>query len=315
VSAVDALVSPPLVRPLALEGIGHLALPVSDLAAAKSFYSDLGFTEVGTDVLPHCDAHTAFRTASGQMLALVPTDNVPDLRETGMHQAYRVSASERAAIAARLAARGATVLTYKEDRPAEENDNFYVFDPSGNRVQLVAARNGAGNGVLGIDHAAVQVADMLWTEKFYGNELGLAVDHRVGWQTADYVRARKWAAGEENMAPGTRRLDQRYTVMVNRKTVPRCNMQLFFRAGDAVLGIFLANKHFQESPEEQAIGTPRIAFAAPRAELDRAAQLVAATGKTCEGPVVHGKESSLEASFYFRDPGGNFIELCTPRRR
>jgi catechol 2,3-dioxygenase-like lactoylglutathione lyase family enzyme len=249
------------------------------------------------------------------MLALVPTADTPDLRETGVHQAYRVSPVERDVIGARLAAKGAAAFTYKEDRPAEENDNFYVFDPSGNRVQLVAVKNAPGSGILGIDHAAVQVADMLWTEKFYGEDLGLAVDHRVGWQTADYARARKWAAGEENMAPGTRRLDQRYTVMVNRKTVPRCNMQLFFRTGDAILGIFLANKHFQEPPEEQAIGTPRVALTASRDELARAAKLIAATGKAVEGPVIHPQSSVLEASVYFRDPGGNFVELCTPRRR
>ena len=312
---MDSLISPRLVRSLGLQGIGHLAVPVSDLDAAKEFYRDLGFTEAGSDIIPHCGAHTAFRTAAGQMLALVPTADAPDLRETGVHQAYRVTAAERAAIGARLTAKGAEPFAYKEDRPAEENDNFYVFDPSGNRVQLVVASGAKGAGVLGIDHAAVQVPDMLWTEKFYGDDLGLAVDHRVGWQTADYVRARKWATGEENMAPGTRRLDQRYTVMVDRKTVPRCNMQLFFRAGNAVLGIYLANKHLQESAEEQAIGTPRIAFTAPRAELDRAAQMIAATGKACEGPVVHPQSSDLEASFYFRDPGGNFIEFCTPRRR
>lgn len=312
---MDTLASPRFVRSLALEGIGHLVVAVSDLAAATEFYRDLGFAEFGTDVLPQCGAHVALRAASGQLLALVPAADAPDLRETGVHQAYRMSAAERSGIGARLAAKGATVFTYQEDRPAEDSDNFYVFDPSGNRVQLVAVNGAQGRGVLGIDHAAVQVADILWTEKFYAEDLGLAVDHRVGWRTADYVRARKWAAGEEDMAPGTRRLDQRYTVMVNRKTVPRCNMQIFFRTGDAVLGIFLANKHFQEPPEEQAIGAPRIAFTASRAELDRAAQMVAATGKACEGPVVHGQDSVLEASFYFRDPGGNFIELCTPRRR
>ena len=312
---MDSLISPRLVRSLGLEGIGHLAVPVSDLAAAKEFYRDLGFVEAGTDIIPHCGAHTAFRAASGQMLALVPTADAPDLRETGTHQAYRVGAAERDVIGKRLAAKGAGAFTYKEDRPAEANDNFYVFDPSGNRVQLVVAPGAKGTGVLGIDHAAVQVADMLWAEKFYGEDLSLEVDHRVGWQTADYVRARKWAAGEENMAPGTRRLDQRYTVMVNRKTVPRANIQLFFRAGDAVLGLYLANKHLQESPEEQAIGTPRIAFAAPRAELERAAKMIAATDKACEGPVVHPQSSILEASVYFRGPGGNFVELCTPRRR
>ncbi len=48
---------------------------------------------------------------------------------------------------------------------------------------------------------------------------------------------------------GARRLEQRYTVMGNRKIVPRCNMQLYFRAGDAILSVYLANKNFQESPE------------------------------------------------------------------
>ena len=310
---MDSMISPPIVRSLALEGIAHLAVSVSDLAAAVAFYRELGFSEAGSDVLPHCGSHTAMRAASGQILALVPTADVPDLRETGVHQAYRVSATERDAIRARLAAKGVEVFTYKEDRPAEESDNFYFYDPSGNRVQLVIS--GKGTGVLGIDHAAIQLPDMLWAEKFYGEDLGLAVEHRVGWQTADYVRARAWGEGKEDMAPGTRRLDKRYTVMVKQKTVPRANMQLFLKAGDATLAIFLANKHFQESPEEQAIGTPRIAFSAPRAELDRAAKLIAATGRACEGPVTHPASSSLEASFYFRDRGGNFIELCTPRKR
>lgn len=313
-SAADAMTSPRLVRPLTVTGIAHLVVAVSDLAAAKEFYRDLGFSELGSDVLPHCDSHLALRAASGQILALVPVGEMPDLRESGVHQAYRVSVAERAAIVARLAAKGATVFRYKEDRPDEEADNFYAFDPAGNRVQLVASSGATGAGVLGIDHAAVQTADILWTEKFYGEQLGLAEDFRMGWQTADYVRARKWAAGEEDMAPGSRRLDQRYTVMVNRKTVPRCNMQLYYRLGDAILGLYLANKHFQESPEELAIGTPRIAFAATRAELDRMAPLIAATGKTCEGPVVHGKDSPLEASVYFRDGSGNFFELCTPRQ-
>ena len=314
-SSLDTMTSPRLVRPLTVDGIGHLVVQVGDVAAARDFYLDLGFRDAGSDVLPQCSAHSALRAASGQILALVQVAAAPDLRDSGVHQAYRVSAAECGAISARLAAKGVTVLTYKEDRPSEEADNFYLFDPSGNRVQLVAPAGAKGAGILGIDHAAVQTADMLWAEKFYGEQLGLAEDYRMGWQTADYVRARKWAAGEEDMAPGSRRLDQRYTVMVNRKTVPRCNMQLYFRAGDAVLGVYLANKHFQESPEELAIAAPRIAFTAARAELDRMAPLIAATGKTCEGPVLHPKDSPLEASFYFRDGSGNFIELCTPRKR
>jgi hypothetical protein len=37
--------------------------------------------------------------------------------------------------------------------------------------------------------------------------------------------------------------------------------------------------------------------------------------QACEGPVIHPKDSVLEASVYFRDGSGNFIELCAPRNR
>lgn len=312
---MSVVTAPEVSRALAVDGIGYIALPVSDLKAAKAFYSDLGFRDIGHDLLPNCGTHAAMRAASGQMLALVAAADLPDLRDSGVHQAYRVSTVERQSIITRLEARGETVFRYKEDRPAEENDNFYCFDPSGNRVQLVAAGGLLPGGVIAIDHAAVQVADMLWTEHFYTVTLGLTPDHYVGWRTADYVRARKWADGEEDMAPGTRRLDKRYTVMVNRKTVPRCNMQLYVKAGISVLGFYLSNKHWQETPEEQAIGTPRIALAVPRGELDRVAKLVAVTGRAVEGPVEHATSSPIEASVYFRDTGGNFVELCTLRAR
>ncbi len=39
------------------------------------------------------------------------------------------------------------------------------------------------------------------------------------------------------------------------------NVQLFVRAGDAVLGIYLADTHFQEPPEEDIVGLPRVALA------------------------------------------------------
>jgi catechol 2,3-dioxygenase-like lactoylglutathione lyase family enzyme len=315
---MDALT---LERPPALDvtGIAYVVVEVDDLDRAVDFYVRvLGLKTLGRDVFPSCGTHAALITSSGQWVVLSVNGDRPDLRDTGVHQAYRVSPEARTAITKALIAEGVEIRTYKEDRPAEERDNFYFCDPDGNRLQLVAAiANDAPSpgGLSGIDHAAVQTADMMWAEAFYADELGLPVDHRVGWRTADYVRARKWAAGEEDMAPGTRRLDQRYTVMVNRKTVPRANMQLFLRAGRGVIGVYLANMHFQEPPEEQIIGTPRVSFAtASRDRLEAAARRLASRRRAFEGPVIHPRSAPLEASLYLKDPGGNFLELCVVRK-
>jgi catechol 2,3-dioxygenase-like lactoylglutathione lyase family enzyme len=307
-------------RPSALDikGIAYLAVEVVDLDRAVDFYGRvLGLELIGRDMLPFCGPHAALMTATGQWVVLTPNPARADLSETGVHQGYRVSAAARAAITRTLLAEAFEIKTYREDRPAEAKDNFYFFDPDGNRLQLVTVKDAASpTAISGIDHAAVQTADMMWAEAFYAEELGLPVDHRVGWNTADYVRARKWAAGEEDMAPGTRRLDQRYTVMVNRKTVPRANMQLYVRTGSGVLGVYLANKHFQEPPEEQLAGAPRIALAVTsRDRLDGAARLLASHRRSFEGPVIHPQSVPLvEASLYFKDSGGNFLELCVARK-
>jgi catechol-2,3-dioxygenase len=304
---------------LDVTGIAYLAVDVDDLDRAVDFYTRvLGLKLIGRDVLPLCGAHATLMASSGQWVVLSVKAERLDLRDTGVHQAYRVSQSARTAITKTLIVEGVEIRTYKEDRPIEERDNFYFFDPDGNRLQLVTIADTVASSPValsGIDHAAVQTVDMLWAEAFYTDELGLPIDHRVGWNTADYVRARKWAAGEEDMAPGTRRLDQRYTVMVNRKTVPRANMQLFVRAGGAVLGVYLANKHFQEPLEEQMSGTPRISLAvSSQSQLDAAARRLTSHHRAIEGPVIHPRSAALEASLYFKDPGGNFLELCVARK-
>ena len=210
-----------------------------------------------------------------------------------------------------LSGAGLEVHRYKEVRPAEETDNFYFFDPDGNRIQLVDAEGAAGM-VTGLDHAGVQVADILWAEEFYTGVLGLGVEHRMGWNTADYVRARDWAEGKEDMAPGTRRLDKRYTVMVDRKTVPRANMQIFLGFGRATLAVFLANQHFQEPLEELMVGTPRVAFTTTAQGLDAAVSAFEQHKIPHHGPVRHPSSAPVARSLYFKDPGGNFVEVCTP---
>ncbi len=297
---------------LVIDDISHLVVEVADLDGAVPFYHDvLGLDAVGSDMWPDCGHHSVLRAPSGQSLILAQNPKCPDLSDTGVHLALRAGAGFKDSLAERLKDAGTPVHRYLEDRPAEVADNFYFSDPGGNRIQLVDDAAG-GAGVTGIDHAGIQVADILWAEEFYTGVLGVGVDHRMGWNTADYVRARDWAEGKEDMAPGTRRLDKRYTVMVDRKTVPRANMQIFLGAGRASLAVFLANKHFQEPLEELMVGCPRVAFTTTAAGLDAAAKALEQHQIAFVGPVNHPSAAPVGRSLYFKDPGGNFLELCTP---
>jgi len=297
-----------------MDGISHIVIEVADLARAKEFYRLVGFELTSDNGLPECGRSALFRTASGQAVILSESSQPRSLPETGVHQAYRISISDRNAVAQKLAAWNVTVHTYEEDRPREKGDNFYFYDPDGNRIQLVAPSASPDGSVkiLGIDHAAIECHDVEWAEDFYVKKLGLEVDHRVGWRTDDYVRAKLWGEGKEHMAPGTRRWDQRYTVMEQKRRLPRPNTHFFVRVGDAILGIYLATQHRQEPPEEQLVGTPRIGFRAGCQTIERVTQVLAASRIPMKGPVEHQNSALIAASLYIRDPSGNFLELCVP---
>jgi catechol 2,3-dioxygenase-like lactoylglutathione lyase family enzyme len=299
-----------------MEGISHIVIEVSDLKRAAEFYRQvLGFELVEDDGAADRGASVVLRAASGQSLILSESVEPRSLPETGVHQAYRVAPRHREAIGRNLAARQIDVYAYKEDRRAEEADNFYFYDFDGNRVQLVvsAADSHPDGKVLAIDHTAVECHDLEWAEDFYVNILGLPVDQRIGWRTADYVRAQLWGEGKEEMAPGTRRWDQRYTVMEQKRRIPRPNTHFFLRVGDGVLGIYLATQHRQEPPEEQIVGAPRIALRASRGTLDEILKLLKERRFPVYGPVEHPASSPIATSVYVRDPGANFLELCAPK--
>jgi catechol 2,3-dioxygenase-like lactoylglutathione lyase family enzyme len=288
-------------------GYSHFALMVGDLAEARAFYEMLGLERLGGDMLPDCGRHEVVSAGARQLVALCEGPSRAAYAETGVHYAIRVTARGRDDIVARLTRRGIAVHRYKEDRPAEDHDHVYFFDPFGNRLQLVV---GAGPGpILGLDHAAVQAIDVEWEEKFYLGVLGLPRDHVVGWKTADYARARLWGEGKEEMAPGCRRWDKRYNVMHGRDPVPRPNVQLFVKTGDGVIGAYLANEHIQEPPEDQIVGVPRLAFAIRREDIDAVAERLADWGPIV-GPVTHPASSPRRISIYCKDPGANFLEFC-----
>lgn len=306
---------------ITVTGIGHVAVNVTDLSAAKAFYCDLlGFHDDRAVTMPHCGSHAVLRAASGQRVVLCHRADWRPLPESGIHTAYRVSPAARDAIAKRLGQADVAILTYKEMREAEQTDNFYCLDPAGNRVQLVRGEDGADQAtspdiaIRAIDHAVVQSFDVEWEERFYVGDLGLAATDVVGWRTADYLRARAWGEGKEAMAPGIMRWDKRFFVFPGQEpNVARVNVQLFVAAGHDRLGIYLASQYFQAPPEQLAIGTPRVALSvANRADLDKIADLLRAAGRTWAGPVDHSSPSPWASSLYCRDPGFNFLEFCCP---
>lgn len=299
-----------------ITGISHILIEVSDLKRSEEFYGGLlGFKFIGRGLWPDEGETALLQIVTGQCLVLCQRAQGGSLPETGVHHAYRVTPADRGAIAGKLKKQGMPIHTYKEDRPAEADDNFYLYDPDGNRVQLVASKNlsGASGAVQAIDHVALEVVDIEWAEDFYVNVLGLTVDYRVGWRTEDYVRAKLWGEGKEAMAPGTRRWDKRYTVMEQKRLLPRPNAHFFVRAGDAVLGIYLATQHRQEPPEEQIAGTPRVGLQSNPQGLRVSQEALEQSGKPFVGPIAHPTSVPIAFSIYFKDPGGNFLELSVPR--
>lgn len=315
-SSADLLTKTPRPADIRLDGISHLAVNVDDIDMALNFYRDvLGFSHEPAVTLPQCGTHAVVKAPSGQRVALCRSELPRASADSGVHNAYRVTAAGRSSIVDRIARQGGKVFSYREVRPAEAGDNCYFYDPFGNRIQLVVtdrAASGAQSNaaVQGIDHAVIQTIDIEWEEDFYVHLLGLPVDCFVGRRTADYVLAQMWKDGKEDIAPGIMRLDKRYSTIHGTDPVPRPNMQLFVETGEDVLGIYLTNKPFQEPPEEMVIGTPRTAFRVTRAALAAIAASLQGAKHPTVGPVEHPAGSPVRYSLYCRDPGANFIEFC-----
>jgi catechol 2,3-dioxygenase-like lactoylglutathione lyase family enzyme len=309
---------------ISASAIAHVAVETADLDRARDFYARiLGAPAQFAPAWGEAGAE-ACRLVSGQHLILVPSEKPRTFADTGVHVAYRAAPGAIGDITARAEAAGIAVHRYVEDRPAEVKDNVYLADPDGNRIQLVAdttSGGGPGSGIGGIDHTAVLVSDIEWADDFWVESLGVPAVHRVGWNTGDFARARAWAEGKEDMAPGTRRWDQRYRDIPGGKPgqgrkVARPNPQLFldFSGGKdvgPVVAIFLAQAHFQEPPLEQARGTPRTALRVADESLDTIAAVLAKAGGRVEGPVVHGAGAPVQRSLYLRDVCGVFFEFCS----
>jgi catechol 2,3-dioxygenase-like lactoylglutathione lyase family enzyme len=294
-----------------VQSIGHLVVEVTSLPPALDFYRDgLGLGLVGTDFWPGCANRHAVLKAGAHYLVLAEVWQKPDLSAGGGHQAYRLSRSGHKQAVDRLAALGCDIQTYHESRPAEAGGHVYVTDPSGNRVQLVPSDETANGGVVGIDHVCVEDANLHRAELFYSQVLGLDIDHVSGTRTSDFTRAREWGEGAIAMMPGACRWVRYYRAIKGQnQTQARPNLQMYFRAGDGVIGVYMAMEDYAEPPETQQIGTPRIGLQVADDALDAIAARLQAARRPFDGPVEHGGNSPIARSLYCKDAGGNFIEF------
>lgn len=297
-----------------IKGISHVTVEVGDLDAAETFYvSTLGFAAVGRDLWPvDGGAPTLTLKAGSQYVVLVKRAPRNDPRTLAAHQAYAMTADARTKLIESLTAKGVTIHRFREDRPTEADNNVYIDDPSGNRIQFVA-RDAAK--ALAIDHVGIETNNILWSRQFYESWFGFKVEHRVGWKTSDYVAAKSLGEkGMEAAMPGARYWNERYSQFeTERKALRPCAQLYFGLGGGASLAVYLAPRQYQAPRDDLVRGTPCLGLATSDEGLKQAVDYLRELGRDCEGPVTHGKDSPISASVYVKDPGANFLELCVAR--
>jgi catechol 2,3-dioxygenase-like lactoylglutathione lyase family enzyme len=142
-------------------------------------------------------------------------------------------------------------------------------------------------------------------ERFYVEVLGevfghSSLDTRYMLSTDELLEAGRRGAART-------RTDGAADVWVARP--PHSNLTL----GEAKISLYLAPFHIQEPPPEQLRGAPRLALSATPEQIERAAGVLTRQGIPFEGPVVQPPPCPVTQSIYFRDPAGNFLELCCIR--
>lgn len=280
-------------------GIGHVVVSVADVAAARGFYESVGLNEARGERWPAGGNSIVFRLENGQALVLAEGPVASDRELSAAHVALAMTPAARE----KVRATGLQVFDYREDRPAEADENFYLVDPSGNRIQIVARDDSGPAGR--IDHVAIEVSDIMWAEAFYGDGMGWPILHRVGWSTNDYLRAKaKGEAGIKDAMPGSRYINERYSQFEKERRAVRPNPQLYFDTGaGCTVAVYLASRHYTAPPDRQRVGVPCLGLRAAVA-LDRVASVLEKFRMPLEVAPA-GK------SLFFRDLGGNFVEFTS----
>jgi len=291
---------------LSCDVIAGAVVEVADLAATRAFYEPI-FRDAPGQWEQRAD-RLVFRCGP-QRIELVQRAAPVTLTDSAQHQAYNVAPGRVVALVQELEAAGHEVHRWHEDHPAEREDNAYFYDPSGNRVQLVASDDSG----LVLDHFVYEVHDLEPEDVYYVSVLGGSIDYYHGRSMYDYEQGTAWGEGRDpTAAPWTRFWPGPHSIAEatrQKGKVSHPAMQVFVRFGPTRLGLILGTVHRQEPPEEQVAGTPRVVLRArhtvgeavealrnPRVPLDP-------EGRMRLPFEEHG------SSLLLRDPTGHFVEL------
>lgn len=154
-----------------------------------------------------------------------------------------------------------------------------------------------------IDRHAIWVNDLVLTERFYVDVLGQIlpsyIANRYMMTTDEIVRERQMQA---LAARGNGERAGFVAVPYARAMVGHADV--IFR---------LLDHHVQEPPIEQLRGSPRLALSISPEQMQTAPEVLCRHDVPFEGPIEHAEPTPIARSLYFKDPSGNFLELCCPR--
>lgn len=139
--------------------------------------------------------------------------------------------------------------------------------------------------VESISHSGTNVLDLVEAEEFYADVFGGWITNRINFNTDDARRGR--------------------------------SVHTAIAVGDWLFAVVLPVGQMPLPPEDDLRGTNnfRHGFHVRQATLPKIMDRLKARGVPFEGPVQHPEGSPLGESVYFKDPGGNYLEVCWRRDR
>jgi len=134
-----------------------------------------------------------------------------------------------------------------------------------------------------ISHSGINVVDLKEAEEFYANIFGGLITNRVNFNTDDAKRGR--------------------------------SVHTSIALNDWLFAVCLPRGDLPMPPEEQLRGTNgfRHGFRVSRDAFGALIERLRLHEVPFEGPTAHPERGPLGESVYFKDPGGNFIEVCWRR--
>jgi catechol-2,3-dioxygenase len=134
-----------------------------------------------------------------------------------------------------------------------------------------------------ISHSGINVVDLKEGEEFYANIFGGLITNRVNFNTDDAKRGR--------------------------------SVHTSIALNDWLFAICMPRGEMPMPPDEQLKGTNgfRHGFRLSRDAFSQMMDRLNHYEVPFEGPIAHPEHSPLGESVYFKDPGGNFLEVCWRR--